>query len=105
MGNPSPPPSTCHGYYARGLDSPSTKIGGTGKDNKPLLSYISFGMARLRHIINTSVLVVSTSLAMCATTLWTIVDHLSFNDDVEATLDMDIEADDGWLVDEQPPRY
>jgi len=105
MGNPSPPPYTHHGYDARGLDSASTKIGGTGKDNNPLLSHISFGIARLRHIINTSVLIVSTSLAMCATALWTIVDHLLFNNDAEATLDMDIEADDGWLVDEQPPRY
>jgi len=106
MGNPSPPPSTCHGYDASGLDSPSTKIDSTGKYNKkPLLSHISFGMVRLRNISNTSVLVFSTSLAMCATTLWTIVDHLSFNNDTEATLDMDIEADDGWLVDKQPPWY
>ena len=37
--------------------------------------------------------------------LWTIVDHLPFNNDAEATLDMDIEADNGWLVDKHPPRY
>jgi len=36
MGNPSLPPSTCHGNDTRRLDPPSTMIGSTGIDNKPL---------------------------------------------------------------------
>ena len=42
---------------------------------------------------------------MYTTTLRTIVDHLSFDNDADATLDMGIEAVDGWLVDEQLPWY